>query len=384
MRRLVAATTLAIATSAACAAREQESYGAKVFHQKDLPVFVSGGGAFYRLPSLLVTRDGTVLAACQKRKGHAGDWAESALVLRRTFDGGRSWSDEQVLFERDGWCCFNGNLVEDRRNGTLLALFIAFPRAAGGEWFPEKWIPAGGGFELVRSTDGGATWSKPEHHVPSPNANGWRGGAAFNNSHGVQLSAGPHAGRLVVGARVFKKGVYEGRAKGGVIYSDDGGKTWCVGGAGLAGRGSVNGEVALCEVSDGQVYVNYRRQGGRPRRRLFSRSRDGGASFYEEGTEEELPAHGCNAGLSCFTPRGADRPILLLTYPLNANRSDLTCYISRDDGRSWARTRVITAHGGYSDVNVLPDGTILTVYEKPRAGGLCLARFNLAWLEESP
>jgi sialidase-1 len=54
---------------------------------------------------------------------------------------------------------------------------------------------------------------------------------------------------------------------------------------------------------------------------------------------------------------------------------------SRDDGRSWASTRVITASGGYSDVAVLPDGTILTLYEK---SGLCLARFNLAWLEGAP
>ena len=189
-------------------------------HQADLPVFESGDGVYYRLPSIVVTREGTVLAACQKRKGSRGDWAESALVLKRSTDGGRTWGSEQTLYARPGYSVFNGNLVEDRHIGQVLATCIAFPTEEGAGWFLETWIPAGGGFELLRSTDDGKNWSSPEHHIPAANAEGWRGGAAFSNNHGVQLTRGPHAGRLVLCARVFKKGVYEGRAKGGVIYSD--------------------------------------------------------------------------------------------------------------------------------------------------------------------
>jgi len=349
-------------------------------HQADLPVFESGDGTYYRLPSILVTRGGIVLAACQKRKDSRGDWAESALVLKRSTDGGKTWGPEQTLYERPGHSAFNGNLVEDGHTGELLATFIAFPTAAGAAWFTKTWIPAGGGFDLVRSDDDGRTWSRPEHHVPAPNADGWRGGAAYNNNHGVQLTRGPHAGRLVLGARVFKKGVYEDRAKGGVIYSDDHGRSWRVGGAGSPAQGRVNGEVTLCETSAGELYVNYRNCDRRasPRRRLYSRSRDGGASFYQEGAEEDLPAHGCNAGLVSFTPAGADKPLLLLTYPLEPSRHKLVCYVSSDDGRSWSRTDVISQHGGYSDVAVLPNGTILALYEKSRAEGLCLARFSLA------
>ena len=252
--------------------------------QVDLPVFESGEGVYYRLPSILVTRNGTVLAACQKRKGSRGDWAESALVLKRSSDGGKSWGPEQTLFERPGYSIFNGNLVEDRQTGQVLATGIIFPTKEGANWFLKTWIPAGGGFDLFRSDDDGQTWSAPEHEVPTANADGWQGGAAFNNNHGVQLTRGPHAGRLVLCARVFKRGVYEGRAKGGVIYSDDHGKSWHVGGAGFPTDGSQNGEVALCETATGEVYVNYRNtdRAANPRRRLYSRSRDGGASFYEE------------------------------------------------------------------------------------------------------
>jgi sialidase-1 len=344
----------------------------------DLPVFTSGDGAYYRLPSILVTRGGTVLAACQKRKGSRGDWAESALVLKRSTDGGRTWGAEQTLYERSGYSVFNGNLVEDRQTGQILATGIVFPTEEGAGWFLKTWLPAGGGFDLLRSNDHGQTWSALEHCVPAPNADGWHGGAAFNNNHGVQLTRGPHAGRLVLCARVFKPGVYEGRAKGGVIYSDDHGTTWHVGGVGFPTDGSLNGEVALCETSTGEVYVNYRntdRQAD-PRCRLYSRSRDGGVSFYEEGFENDLPAHGCNAGLVSFAVDGDDNAHwMLLTYPLESSRHKLTCYFSNDDGRSWSGTRVISDGGGYSDVTVLPDGTVLVLYEQSRAAGLHLARF---------
>ena len=57
----------------------------------------------------------------------------------------------------------------------------------------------------------------------------------------------------------------------------------------------------------------------------------------------------------------------------------------RDGGRTWIAGRVISEKaGGYSDVAVLPDRTILALYENPRTGdqprGLLLARFDLAWL----
>jgi hypothetical protein len=149
---------------------------------------------------------------------------------------------------------------------------------------------------------------------------------------------------------------------------------------GFPADGSLNGEVAVCETSTGEVYVNYRNTDHRaaPRYRLYSRSRDGGAGFYQEGAEEDLPAHGCNAGLVSFTAEGEERPFfMLLTYPLEPSRQKLTCYVSSDDGQSWAETKVISSGGGYSDVAVLRDRIILVLYEQSRAAGLHLARFRL-------
>ncbi len=376
------------------------------FGETDVPIFVNDGKCHYRLPSLLITRNGTVLAACQKRFDQGGDFSPSSLVLRRSLDGGKTFEAEQTLFDREGIITFNGNLIEDRDSGAIFACFIAFPHAERGTWFQKKWVPRGGGFSIVKSTDDGRTWSAPMEIMPEPNAEGWHGGGAFNNNHGVQLRGGPHAGRLVIGARVFKLGLYEGRAKGGLIYSDDHGATWKVGGAVLKDIDGINGEVTAAETGDGEVYVNSRNgastvvirarasgetatlpPGIAPHRRIYSRSQDGGESFYEEGCHEELFDGPCNAGLT-WLPGSANADgvggVLLFTAPAEQNRSRLTGSISRDGGRHWIAGRIISEKsGGYSDTAVLPDKTILTFYESrdtERTGGLLLARYNFEWL----
>jgi sialidase-1 len=375
------------------------------FMEPDISVFANGEQTFYRLPSLLVTRQGTVLAACQKRFGQKGDFAPSSLVLRRSHDGGRTFAAEQVLFERSGDCTFNGNLVEDRQSGTVFACFITFPQAESATWFQNKWVPQGGGFALVKSTDDGETWSAPTTIMPEPNPDGWHGGGAFNNNHGVQLRRGPHAGRLVIAARVFKPGVFEGRSKGGLIYSDDHGASWHVGGVMLKDCANLNSEVTVGETGDGEVYVNSRNEASKalargakagvagqlpsgiaPHQRIYSLSRDGGESFYQEGCHPELFDGPCNAGQT-WVASGDDehRGTLIFTAPGNPQRSQLTGYLSRDNGRSWIAGKIISEKsGGYSDSAVTSDQIILTLYENARDGahprGLLLARYNDEWL----
>lgn len=397
LRLLATLTGLSLAAAVVVFAVGLQAAGP--FLGADTPLFSNHTQQFYRLPGLLVTSRGTVLAASQKRFGSRSDFAPSSWVLRRSCGGGRTFEPEQTLSERDGDCTFNGNLVEDRQTGTVFACFIAFPQAEHAAWFTKTWIPRGGGFSIVKSTDDGRTWSAPIEVVPQPNAAGWRGGGAFNNNHGIQLRVGPHAGRLVIGARVFKAGVYENRAKGGLIYSDDHGRTWQVGGVPFAEWGDTVGEMTVGETADGEVYVNCRNEvdkflaratadgqsvklpeGLMPQRRLYARSRDGGETFYAEGCHAELFDGPCNAGQAAYSwADDGDRGVLLFTAPINRQRTRLTGYISRDGGRTWTAGNVISeSSGGYSDVAVLPDKTILTLYESRE--GLLLARCNLEWL----
>lgn len=72
---------------------------------------------------------------------------------------------------------------------------------------------------------------------------------------------------------------------------------------------------------------------------------------------------------------GRERPAV------SGRRENLTIKLSRDDGQSWPIERTLEAGpSAYSDLAVLPDGTVLCFYE---AGNeLKLARFNLEWLAE--
>src|SRR5689334_8847013 len=82
------------------------------FGETDVSLFANDDKCHYRLPSLLITKSGTVLAACQKRFGQGGDFSPSNLVLRRSLDGGKTFEPEQTIFECDDTITFNGNLIQ--------------------------------------------------------------------------------------------------------------------------------------------------------------------------------------------------------------------------------------------------------------------------------
>ena len=60
-----------------------------------VPVFYAGlgGSKCFRIPTILRTHTGTLLAFAENRKGSCGDDGQHALVLRRSADEGKSWGD---------------------------------------------------------------------------------------------------------------------------------------------------------------------------------------------------------------------------------------------------------------------------------------------------
>jgi len=354
--------------------------GKPFFVQQDL--FVSGHDNvnIYRIPSLIVSTKGTLLAFCEARRGDDGDPTD--LVLKRSFYSGKpsrtrmlngyprtfgygvTWQKMQVVLAGKGKAIMQPCPVVDRTSGDIL---ICCQEIRGGlaNLLKNEWH---GRCLILRSKDDGKTWGAPEEITKAV------GHFAAGPGIGIQL----RGGRLVI----------PGYSKQGsrVIFSDDHGKSWRVG-APIKNKGCNESQVV--ELKDGSLLMNMR-QGGRCRYLAFSK--DQGQTWFKENNDESLPDPGCQASI-LRVPIGKKGGASLLLFanpphprPFEA-RTNLTVRLSKDEGRSWKVSREVhPGPGAYSSLAVLADGsTIGLLYETGKAHPyekISFARFNLAWLSQ--
>ncbi|PYI57378.1 sialidase family protein [Paenibacillus flagellatus] len=304
----------------------------------------------YRIPSLLVTREGTVLAFCEARRNGAGDAGDIDIVLRRSADHGATWGPWTRIADDGANTIGNPCAVQDRETGTIWLLLCR--NAEDGH---EKDILAGTKSRdvlVMRSDDDGLTWTAPRDITADVKRPGWTW-YATGPCHAAQL----RSGRLIVPcnhAVLDPETGTSGPYTAHVIYSDDHGGTWRIGGI----VGAYTNECALAELPDGTVYLNMRSYHGR-NRRAVSRSLDGGLTWSPIELDEALVEPVCQ-GSVIEDGRGG----LLFANPASEKRERLTVRASADGGRSWTVQRVL--HEGpaaYSDLAVAKDGSILCLYE---------------------
>src|SRR5689334_18172966 len=67
-------------------------------------VFQAGEDGYhtYRIPALIATAKGTLLAVCEGRKTARGDAGDIDMLLKRSTDGGKTWSKQQLVHEEGG------------------------------------------------------------------------------------------------------------------------------------------------------------------------------------------------------------------------------------------------------------------------------------------
>lgn len=336
-------------------------------------VFVSGREGYhtYRIPALAVTNQGTLLAFCEGRKTSRSDHGDLDLVLRRSADGGHTWSAMQIVHEEGGTAKITiGNPcpVIDRRTGTI---WLSFCRDNDRVF-------------MTRSDDDGATWAEPTEITDRAKQNGWDW-YATGPGHGIQLDHGRHKGRLLMPCDHRVRGAESWKTNGRshIIYSDDHGKSWNLGGITAAGMN----ECQAVELADGSILLsmrNYHDTG----RRAFAKSSDGGRSWSTPEFHEQVSCPVCQSSIARFSLGSKpSRNRILYSGPGRSDaRMDMTVRLSYDEGRTWPVAKVAYAGpSAYSDLAVLSDRTILCLFERGEDHAyerITLARLSLQWLTD--
>ena len=349
------------------------------------------GYHIYRIPGLLVTQRGVVLATTEARRGQGGDWDQNDVLMRRSLDGGVNWDAPRCLVNADSYGegpVSNFVMLGDQADGAVHALFCHnYARVF-----------------YQRGDDDGGTFSAPveitsvleefRRHYP------WRV-IATGPGHGTQL----RNGRLVVPLWMSDGGGEEhGPGKLGhrpscvsLIYSDDHGQTWQCGDIVIKQEDVRNPSETICvELADGCVLFNVRSESD-VHRRLISISPNGATDWSPAYFDEALREPVCMASLIRLNwPTEQEPGRILFANPDNLektmttwayDRKRLAVKMSLDDCRTWPVSRVLEeGPAGYSDLAILPDGSILCFYECGIVEHMCddkylmLAHFDLDWL----
>lgn len=332
---------------------------------------------FFRIPALITAKDGSLVAACDRRKYSNADLPEDIdIILNRSTDGGRFWSGPQFLAIGRGRGQGFGDcaLAHTCDEGGLIAVY------PGGVGFWQSRPDEPLRIYCRRSTDNGLSWSPAEditHYLYGPDCvdsvrrQWW--GAFCASGNGLLTSTG----RIM-----FVAAVREGEAWSAndyVLYSDDNGKTWqcsqcaCKGGD----------EAKVVELRDGRILMSIRHNG----ERWFNISEDGGVTWRDTAFATNFPAApACNGDIIRYD-REDGTSVLLHSLPLGDKRENVAVMLSYDEGKSWSIGRVIVPYNSaYSSLCLLPDGTIgMYVEEDPKGGDhyeMVFYNFNLEWLDE--
>ncbi|GAA2423897.1 sialidase family protein [Streptomyces glaucus] len=386
---LTAALALAATAALPHPAHAQPSAGAPRLEEQVLfKAAQDPGYACFRIPAIVRTTSGTLLAFAEGRVLNCGDAADIDIVLKRSTDGGRTWGPLQVVNEGAGDTHGNPAPVVDRTTGRIL---LAETYNTGRTDSGNCSVPCDRTPHLQYSDDDGRTWSKPRDLSDQILPAHWNSWYATGPVHGIQLTRGRHAGRLVFGVNTETwDGTRVTANHAALVVSDDGGDTWKIGATDtwpIAADGSFRqkpSELTLTERADGSLLVSGREQDGTDLgHRTQAVSRDGGDSF--TAPFRALP--------DLYTPQvqGAVLRLggrMLLSAPADPDRRrTMMIRSSYDGGATWDSvdrgTVVTTDWSGYSDMVAIGGSTVGLLYEGGAVDArdeIRFARFTEDWL----
>jgi sialidase-1 len=363
-------------------------------------VFVSGNDGYksFRIPAIVATPAGELLAFAEGRVGGSGDFGDIDIVMKRSRDGGKSWSGIQVVADYSDLQAGNPAPVMDLTDpafpkGRLFLFFNTGNNHEGevrkGKGLREVWYKT--------STDNGLTWSAPvnittqAHRPKQPSVNAaynfpedWRS-YANTPGHGLQLTEGKYKGRIYIAANHSagdpKKQFTDYQAHG--FYTDDHGKTFHLGETVPVEGGN---ESTAAELSGGRLMFNARNQKGDIRARIVALSSDGGAKWDTTFFDHNLPDPVCQGSILTIGKRKGKNILAFCNAANPQSRDNLTLRISFDDGKTWKKSYPVDQSTAgekdftaYSDIVKTGKKTIGVIYERDGYKGIVFK--NLTWEE---
>ena len=297
------------------------------------------GYKMYRIPSVIKTGSGKLLAFCEGRKGLM-DRGDIDLVMKSSEDNGNTWSSLKIIWDMGPNTCGNPSPVFDKVTGEVIVV---------ASLNNDK-------VYVLRSKDEGGHWEQPRDITAAIKPGNWKW-YATGPVHAIQLEQPTFKNRIVMPCNHTT--LDNGQHVSHVIYSDDHGMSWQLGGSVPNPK---TDECTVAELSGGALILNMRNNDrGLPHRKI-SMSSDGGVTWTGAVFDSTLIEPVCQGSLLrySFTP-----DVLLFSNPWHKQkRKNLTLSISPDNGKSWAKqVTVFVGKSAYSDLVALNNGDVLCLFE---------------------
>lgn len=323
-------------------------------------IFSKGMGGYncFRIPAIVQSKDGTLLAFAEARKKSCSDTGDIDLVMRRSTDNGKTWSELKVIWDDGDNVCGNPAPVVEQETGTV---FLLLTWNLGSDH--ERDIIAQKSKDtrrvyVTQSDDDGISWKKPKEITATTKKDNWTW-YATGPVHGIQMSdASKYSGRLVIPCDHIEAETKHYYSH--TIYSDDRGQTWKLGGT--TPQHQVN-ECAVAELNNGDLILNMRNYDRDNKNRKVSLSRDGGITWEDLKNDATLIEPICQGSITSYKKNGVHK--LYFSNPASQkSRENMTLRLSSDNGVNWNHKVVI--HKGpsaYSDIVMIDKNQIGILYE---------------------